>query len=136
MWLRTQRADDARETEIAAAAETAVAAVLSYDHRRLAAGRADARALLTGDAAAQYDEVAEPLARTARRLESVVDADIKATTVLEHDDDSADVLLFVDQMSSSRKLSQPQLDQSRVVVTLVHEEDAWLVSTLAAQRVG
>lgn len=107
--------------------------MLSYDHRRLEAGRKETLPLLTGDAAAQYDDVQEPLARTAPRLESVVDADVRATTVLEHDEDSAEVLLFVDQLASSKKLSQPQLDQSRVVVTLVRKEDRWLISSLAAR---
>lgn len=132
LWLRGEAAEDTRAEAARDAADRAVTAVLSYDHRRLDAGREETLPLLTGDAEAQYVDVQRPLARTAPRLESVVAAEVKASTVLAHDEDSARVLLFVDQLASSRKLSQPQLDQSRVVVDLVREGDTWLVSTLAA----
>ncbi|GAA4811726.1 hypothetical protein ACFQ0K_04205 [Nocardioides caeni] len=132
LWLRGQSSEDDRAKDIRAVADRAVTAVLSYDYRRLDAGAADAEKLLTGDAKTQYAEVQAPIARTAPKLEAVVTADVKSMTVLEHDDDSARVLLFVDQLSSSTKLTEPQLDQSRVVVTLTRSGSSWLVSTLAA----
>lgn len=132
LWLRAQRAEDDRSAEVRAAAETAVTAVLSYDYRRLEEGTADTTPLLTGDAEAQYLEVQTPLAESAPRLRAVVTAEVNEATVLEADEESARVLLFVDQLSSSRKLTEPQLDQSRVVVTMEREGDSWLVSTLAA----
>lgn len=132
LWLRGQRAEDDRDAEVRAAAESAVTAVLSYDYRRLEAGVEDTMPLLTGDAAAQYEEVQRPLADSAPRLKAVVTAQVDAATVLESDEDSARVLLFVDQVSTSKKLAEPETDQSRVVVTMEREGDDWLVSTLAA----
>ncbi|HYG95300.1 MAG TPA: hypothetical protein VD859_17115 [Nocardioides sp.] len=132
LWLRGQRADEDREAAVRDAAEGAVTAVLSYDYRRLEDGMEETTPLLTGDAETQYLEVGKPLLESAPRLRAVVTAEVKAATVLESDDDSARVLLFVDQLSSSKKLSQPQLDQSRVVVTMERKDDRWLVSTLAA----
>ena len=132
LWLHGQRADDDRAAQVRDAADHAVTQILSYDYRRLEQGTADTEPLLTGDALAQYEDVQQPLRKSAPRLKAVVSATVKASTVLESDDDSARVLLFVDQLSSSSKLTQPQLDQSRVVVTLKRDGDGWLVSSLSA----
>ncbi|MFC7495152.1 MULTISPECIES: hypothetical protein [unclassified Nocardioides] len=130
--LHERRGEERRVAAIRDAAESAVTAVLSYDYRRLEAGVADTTPLLTGDAEREYADVQEPLARSAPGLKAVVSADVKESTVLESDDDNARVLLFVDQLSQSRRIERPQLDQSRVVVTMEREGDDWLVSTLAA----
>lgn len=132
VWLHGQRAADERAKDARAAADRAVAAVLSYDYRRLQAGADQAAPLLTGDAADQFEQVQQPLRSTAPKLKAVVTAEVKASTVLESDEKSARVLLFVDQLSSSKKLQRPHLDQSRVVVTLTHQHGHWLVSTLSA----
>lgn len=131
-WLHEQRVADQRETAVRKAAETTVTAVLSYDYRRLEAGATDTAPLLTDDAKDQYLELQEPLARSAPRSKAIVAAEVKTSTVLESDTNSARVLLFVDQTSSSENLAQPQLDQSRIVVTLKRSGDNWLISTLAA----
>lgn len=132
LWLQGERGADERTGTVRDAADRAVTAVLSYDYRRIETGMSETAPLLTGDAKAQYLEVREPLVETAPSLKAVVTAEVKTSTVLEHDESSARVLLFVDQLSSSKKLDQPQLDQSRVVVTLTREGERWLVSTLAA----
>jgi Mce-associated membrane protein len=132
LWLRAERSDDDTARAAREAAERAVTAALSYDYRRLADGRADTEPLLTGDAAEQYAEVLDPLARSAPRLHAVVVAEVKTATILDARDDAVEVLLFVDQVADSNKLSEPQLDQSRVVVTVVREGERWLVSTLRA----
>ena len=131
-WRHERRADADRDAAIRDAAESAVTAVLSYDYRRLPSGVADTKPLLTGDAEKQYLDVQKPLARSAPGLKAVVSAEVKSLALVQSDDDSARVLLFVDQLSQSKKLSRPQLDQSRVVVTLARKDDHWLVSTLAA----
>jgi len=132
LWLHGQRTDDHRRAEVASAAKHAVATVLSYDYRRLPEGLKETDPLLTGDARSQYDALQKPLATTAPPIKAVVRGEVKATTVLSADQDSARVLLFVDQTSISTKVKQPQLDQSRIVVGLVHRHGKWLVSTLSA----
>lgn len=131
LWLAGERSEDDRVAAVSEAADRAVAAELSYDYRRLEAGAAEVEELLTGDAKAQFIEVHAQIAKTATDLESVVTAEVKSLTVLDHDEDSARVLLFVDQTSSSKKLTQPQLDQSRVLVTMTRSGSAWLVSELS-----
>jgi Mce-associated membrane protein len=131
-WLHQQRSEVDRTSDVRDAAETAVTAVLSYDYRRLQPGMDETTPLLTGDAKKQYVELQQPLLTSAPKLRAVVQAEVRTTTVLQSDDDSARVLLFVDQTSTSKKLTEPQLDQSRVLVTLERSGDHWLVSTLAA----
>lgn len=132
LWLRDQRQGDARRDAALVAAESTVTSVLSYDYRRLEQDVDETTPLLTGDAKSQYLDVQTPLERSAPRLKAVVVADVKSAAVLDADDQSATVLLFVNQTSGSRKLSEPQLDQSRIVVTLERIAGEWLIATLAA----
>lgn len=131
-WLHGERAADHREAEVLSAAEHGTSLVLSYDYRRLAAGSRDTEVLLTGDALRQYRDVQAPLVKAAPGLKAVVEADVKTATVLSAADDSARVLLFVDQTSTSKKLAQPQLDQSRIVVSLTRKGGAWLIESISA----
>lgn len=131
-WWFVVHAGSDRDTAIRSAADTAVTSILSYDYRRLRAGREDTLPLLTGDAKDQYLALQRPLAGSAPRLHSVVQAEVRSLAVLASDADSARVLLFVDQTSTSTKLSRPQLDQSRVLVTMQRTGDRWLVATLVA----
>ncbi len=132
VWLHDQRADDARRTDALSAAKHGATMILSYDYRRLAEGSRQTEKLLTGNALSQYRGVQAPLAQAAPGLHAVVTADVKTATVLSSGTDSARVLLFVDQTSTSTRLTQPQLDQSRVVVTLTKHHGVWLVSSISA----
>ncbi|MCL2542265.1 MAG: hypothetical protein FWE71_07395 [Nocardioidaceae bacterium] len=131
-WLHQQRSHDTDEADVRSAADDAVTSVLSYDYRRLQAGMRATTPLLTGDARSQYLDLQKPLLHTAPKLQAVVDAQVKTMSVLDLSGDSARVLLFVDQTSSSKWLSRPQLDQSRILVTMTRSSGHWLVSTLAA----
>lgn len=131
--LHGNHVDDARSNEADAAAVRAVTATLSYDYRHLAADQATARQGLIDDARVEYEKVMPALARTAPKLHAVVKAQVVAHSVMSLGGDTARVLLFVDQTSTSAKLTRPQLDQSRVVVTLVRRGGEWLVSSLQAE---
>lgn len=131
-WLHQRRADTARASVVRTAANSTVAAVLSYDYRRLEAGMSDTRKLLVGDARQQYADLTQPLLTTAPKLHAVMQAKVKASTVLDCSASRARVLLFVDQTASSTKLKQPQVDESRIVVSLRRVDGHWLVSELAA----
>lgn len=133
LWLHQQHADDADATQSVNAAMPAVTSTLSYDYRHLAADRSRARRGLTGDALAEYDKVQSTLAKTAPRIKAVVTARVTAHSVLSADDSAARVLLFVDQTSTSTYVTKPELDESRVVVTLRHLGGRWLVSSLQAE---
>jgi Mce-associated membrane protein len=131
-WLHDQRQADARRTAVLAAAEHGTTLILSYDYRRLTEGRQETEPLLTGGALTQYQGVQAPLTQAAPGLHAVVSAAVKEGTVLNASDNSARVLLFVDQTSTSTKLTAPQLDQSRVVVTLLRSHGSWLIASISA----
>lgn len=131
-WLHDQRHSEGRAAAAKKAADTAVAAMLSYDYRRLQDDMRQTATLLTGDARSQYTDLETPLLTSAPTLHAVMQATVKTSTVLRSDDSSAQVLLFVDQLASSTKLDKPQLDESRIVVTMKRTGGRWLVSSLAA----
>ncbi|HEX4190017.1 MAG TPA: hypothetical protein VHZ06_03415 [Marmoricola sp.] len=132
LWLHGQHQDDSRRADALAAAKAGTTQILSYDYRRLAAGAKQTSALLTGAALSQYHDVQAPLQKAAPGLKAVVTAQVKVATVLSSGDETARVLLFVDQTSTSTKLTAPQLDQSRVVVGLVRRHGDWLISSISA----
>jgi len=131
-WLHQQHRDDDRAAAAQHAATDTVTAVLSYDYRRLRADIDATEPLLTGDAKAQYADLSAPLLKTAPPIHAVMQAAVKSSTVLESSASSARVLLFVDQTASSTKLAKPQLDQSRILVTMKHTNGTWLVADLSA----
>jgi Mce-associated membrane protein len=131
-WLAVQRADRQQETIVHQAADRAVERVLSYDYRRLDEGAAHTRRLLTDDFQQQYTSLHDEVQRSAPELKASITAVVRQSTVLEADDDSARVLLFVDQTTVSRELNGPRLDQSRVLATLVRQDGEWLVDSVRA----
>jgi Mce-associated membrane protein len=131
-WLAAQRAQQEQEANVREAAGLAVERVLSYDYRRLEAGAASTRPLLTAHLQKQYASLQEQLQRTAPRLQASITAVVRQSAVLDADDSSAKVLLFVNQTTVSRKLTGPQLDQSRVIATLVQHDGDWLVDSVRA----
>lgn len=118
--------------EVAAAATGGVTAVLSYDYRHLDADIKHTVPLLTGKALHDYRSLLGDLRRTAPKLHSAIRAEVRSVAVLQSGAHRAKVLLFVDQTSTSTKLSQPQLDQSRILATLRHTGDRWLIDSVKA----
>jgi Mce-associated membrane protein len=131
-WLHQRRDDDARKEAVRRAADHAVSTVLSYDYRHLQEGINASRGLLTGSARKQFADLARPLQTTAPRLQAQVTARVHAAAVLSMHPSSARVLLFVDQRSTSKNLTSPRVDQSRIAVTLVSRGGRWLVDDLSA----
>ena len=131
-WLHDRAAEEHRRTAVTEAARSAVTAVLSYDYRSLGTNIASAEPLLTGDAKKQYREVSAPLLSTAPGIQAITKATVRTSTVLSSGPKQAEVLLFVDQTSSSTSLKTPRVDQSRILVTLTRSGQRWLVSTLTA----
>lgn len=117
---------------VTAAATSGVAAVLSYDYRHLGTDIARTQPLLAGKALHDYRALLGSLRRTAPRLHSAIRAEVKSVAVLRSDARRAKVLLFVDQTSTSKKLTQPQLDQSRILATLRRTGDRWLIDSVKA----
>jgi Mce-associated membrane protein len=127
-----QAADSARGAATAAA-RTAARQVLSYDHRHLDADFAGASKLLTGPFKDQYARTTRTVVRpTAVKYQAVVKADVVATSVIRGTGDRVVLLLFVNQTTTSTRLSGPRVDLNRVRMTMAKVDGKWLVRGLDA----
>jgi Mce-associated membrane protein len=123
--------------EATAAAERALKAVLSYDYRHMEADRDRAATYLTPKYRAEYlknfndlltkgpDGSPGPVEKT----KAVVTADVLDSGVVDAEGDRVRVVVFVNQ-SSVKGTAAPTVFQDRVVATMVHDGDAWLVDDI------
>lgn len=133
VWLRAeaQRAealDQARRVAPAVAAEAAEA-VLSYDHETLDADRDAGVKYFTGDYRDDYLETMdEVIAETATQTRASVAAEVLETGVIRAEADRVEVLLYVNQVTTSTANDgQPTTALNRVRFTMVERDDTWLV---------
>lgn len=130
---RRDRADAAAGTAAVSAARSSAATILSYDYRRLDADFAAATALTTGSFRSDYQATTtKAVAQLATQTKAVVAAKVVAAGVISSTSDRASVLLFVNQTTTSNRLSSAQVDQVRVQVTMSKVKGHWLVSALTA----
>jgi Mce-associated membrane protein len=127
-----QREEAARQAE--AAAESAVGPVLSFDYRGGLEDDAELAApYLTDDYAGERRSLMEDLAPSAEEGQVVVEADAIATGVTRTGDDRAEILVFVDQRTSRRDTEEPFVLEQWVRVTMVRQDDRWLIDNLAIE---
>ena len=132
-----QQGVDRARTQALQAARTDAELVLSYDHRRLDEDFAAALAVSTGDFATQYRRTSENAVRSlATDTQAVVAAKVAAAGVVEASADRVVVLLFVNQTTTSNRLTTPETDQTRVQMTMVRaggsDDGRWLVAAVDA----
>lgn len=136
MTVRAEgRVEDAR-TEAPAAAEQAAKAMLSYDYRTLPADRQRASGYLTADYRKKYLATFRLLEKNkdgspgvAVQTKTVVSADVMGSGVVDAEEDTARVLVYVNQ-TSRKEGADPQVFQNRVTMTMVRQGDRWLVDNL------
>jgi Mce-associated membrane protein len=136
MW---RAADDRRtvatnQAAAASAASTIVDKMLGYDYRSFDQHTSEVSALLTGPFRNEFvqaaTEVVKPL---AVQNQAVIQATVSQASVMSTPDQAnVKILLFVDQSTSSAKLAHPQIDQSRVILTMSQVDGRWLVSKVEA----
>ncbi len=131
--VRRDRTDVAAGNAALAAARTSAVTILSYDYRHLDSDFAAATALTTGSLRTDYQATtSKAVAQLAAQTHAVVSAKVVAGGVVRSTATTATVLLFVDQTTTSNRLSAPQTDQNRVELTLHKAGSHWLVSGLKA----
>ena len=133
-YLVTQPSEGAVEdatAEARAAAERAIVPVLSYDYRDLEQSRADAQELLTSDYQGEYDRFFQGVVvPNAESTETVVDAELVASSVVRGGEDRVELLLFVNRPTTNAGSKQPVVYRDQVRVVMQRVEDAWLVDCL------
>lgn len=116
-----------------AAAKTSAATILSYDYRHLDADFGQAAALTTGSFRTDYQATtAKAVKQLATQTQAVVVARVVAGGVVSSTADRATVLLFVNQTTTSNRLSAAKTDLNRVQLTMTRSGSRWLVSALKA----
>lgn len=134
------RTDHAR-TAAMAAAKRAAPVIFSYDYRHLDQDFSKAEALLTGSFHDQYAKTTQTVVKpTALQYHGVVKATVAqpadgsaaAVSVVSASPEQVVVLAFIDQSTTSTRVSGTQVDQNRVLLTLTHTPQGWLVSAVDA----
>ncbi|GAA1136844.1 hypothetical protein GCM10009630_39920 [Kribbella jejuensis] len=126
-----KEAEDARD-QAAAAGRKAAETALSYDYRDLDKSFAAARATMTPDFAAKFDETAKVAGELATKTKATVKADVREVAVRDGDADRVTLIIFVNQTTTSTiTKGSPRVDLNRTRFTMVRNGHQWLVQEIA-----
>jgi Mce-associated membrane protein len=130
---RQDRVDEAARAA-PATAERASATILSYDYKSLGADEKAAARYLTPGYKKQYTATFDRLVRPhAAQVRAKVEARVKASGVVHADADRVNVLLFVNQTTTSTANGgQPQVALNRVQLSMVRRGSSWLVDDITS----
>lgn len=119
-----------------AAAESAAAAVLSYDYRSLEADRDAAAKFLTEEYRAEYVDTFDQLVvDSATQTKASVEAEVLASAAMnsaDRDPSEVPVLLFVNQTTASTTSTEPAVALNRVRLDMVEVGGSWLVDGITS----
>jgi Mce-associated membrane protein len=130
--------DQADATEKAArtapaAAEAAAAAILAYDYKTLDADADTASRYMTEDFSKEYSDTFEKVVRpAAQQNQAKVTATVLGSATIRSTENTARVVLFVDQSTVSKANPRPQVALNRVEMSMVREGDSWLVAGISS----
>jgi Mce-associated membrane protein len=114
-------------------AERAAEAVLSYRYNTFDKDVAEARQYLSDDYRPAYiRSIRDVVSTPAHEIGAVVEAQVLSSGVVDASGERADVLLFVNQTTTSAADTQAQTALNRVVFTMVRAEGTWKVDEIQA----
>jgi Mce-associated membrane protein len=128
-WLLLQKHRTAvAATQALDAAQAFTRDLTTIDQNRIDQNFADVTNGATGEFKNMYTAASAQLRRAlienhATAQGTVIDAAVKSATV-----DTVEVILFVDQSVRNSASPAPQLDRSRVTITMQHVDGRWLAS--------
>lgn len=126
-----REAEQAR-SQATAAATKAAQLVLSYDYRSLDKDFSAARATLTPQFAADFDQTTKVVAEQAKKTKATVKAEVREVGVRDGDANRVTLLVFVNQTTTSTiTQGKPRVDLNRARFTMVRNGDRWLVQEIA-----
>jgi Mce-associated membrane protein len=124
-----QQTDNSAGKAAIGAASDGTVAVLSYAPDSVDHDFAAAKTHLTGDFLAYFSKFTEDVVAPAVRDKGIKKtATVVQAALSQLHPDSAEVLLFVDQTTTSKASPEPNLTASSVVVRLTKVDGHWLVS--------
>ena len=126
-----KQAEDARD-QAAAAGRKAAETALSYDYRDLNKSFAAARATMTPEFAAKFDETAKVAGELATKTKATVRAEVREVGVRDGDANRVTLVIFVNQTTTSTiTQGKPRVDLNRTRFVMVRNGDQWLVQEIA-----
>lgn len=128
-WKQLHDAASARAQALDAARRIAVV-VASYDHRDYDAYTEAVLEVATGSFADRFAKRKQDLRTVVEQADARVEAHVVDAAVRSLSDGKAVVLLFVDQTLNGGSTGEESTDGSRMTMTLVRSEGAWLVSEI------
>jgi Mce-associated membrane protein len=134
-WRQVDEESQVQTAERAApaAAERAAAAILSYSHESLEADRDNAARFMTDSYRQEYLDTFGLVLDNAPEVKAVVEAEVKASGVVHADPGRANVLLFVNQTTTSTaNEGEPQIALNRVMLTMELDDGTWLVDDITS----
>ena len=134
-WLYFERYQPNRQTDpsvaqavVRAASEGAVA-LLSYSPESLDKDFATAKAHLSGEFLSYYNQFTEEIVAPAAKQKSLkTTAHVIGAAVSELHPDSAVVLVYVDQSTTSKDKPDPSMSASSVLVSMNRVNGTWLIT--------
>jgi Mce-associated membrane protein len=125
-----QATNDAASTVALDAAKTGTVSLLSYSPESLDKDFANAKSHLTGDFLSYYTQFTEQIVTPAAKQKAVkTSAAVVRAAVAELHPDSAMVLVFINQNTTSKENPDGAFAASAVKVGLNKINDAWLISS-------
>lgn len=115
------------------AARDAARLLFSYDYNRLDQDFAAGLAVTTGPFRDQYQKTTSTVVKpVAQQYQAVVKAEVREAGVVQASPDRVVVVVFVNQTTTSTRVTGPRVDQSRVRMTLKNQGGKWLVEQVDA----
>jgi Mce-associated membrane protein len=117
------------QQQVVAAAKEGIEAALSYSPENLDNDLAAAKSHLTGQFLDYYSDFTAKVVTPAAKQKGVkTEANVARAAVSQMRPDKADVLVFVNQVTTSRDRPTPALATSTVLVTMVKSGGQWLIA--------
>jgi Mce-associated membrane protein len=124
-----KQTDDAVAQSVVNAARDGTVALLSYKPDTLNHDFAAAKSHLTGDFLNYYDQFTKEVVTPAAQTKGVTTtAQVAGAAVSELNPDKAVVLIFVNQVTTSKERPDPAMASSSVLVSLTKVHGDWLIT--------
>ena len=121
--------DEAAQEQVLEAARVGTEAVLSYSSASLDENLATAKSHLTGNFLEHYSQFTDTVVRPAVTQKGVkTEASVARAAISQIRPGKAEVLVFVNQVTTSKARPAPALATSSVMMTLVKSRGSWLIS--------
>ena len=124
-----QQSNGAAQQRVTEAAREGTVALLSYAPETLDKDLANAKSHLTGEFLKYYSDFTDKIVAPAAKQKGVkTEATVARAAVSEMQPDRAVVLVFVNQVTTSKDRPDPALATSSVMVTMVKQDGGWKIS--------